>query len=247
MPERLKRVLSKWQSALAWNALFFENHDTERSVSKFGASGEQQTHSATMLATLLLTLKGSPFIYQGQEIGMENYPFRAIDEVQDESTRSIYRFLRRRKLPRWLAFRLAMMVCRDHARTPMQWDASKNAGFTTGTPWRPIHPDYEKVNVTAEKDDEDSIYNFYRALVRLRNGTPALQQGSVEILPAHDDVFAYRRQLDSTRYTVVANMGPKRRHYELPAGELMLSNYSVADMSSRSLQPYQTVVIRESA
>jgi oligo-1,6-glucosidase len=244
-PERLKRALTAWQQALPWNALFFENHDTGRSLNKFRLIGPYTTQGATMLATLLLTLRGIPFVYQGEEIGMENYPFTSIDEVQDPAAHGVYGTLRRYHVPKRLAFRFAMKVCRDHTRTLMQWDASRNAGFTTGIPWRPVHPNFKEVNVSAEKSDKGSVYEYYRSLLYLRNTTPALQDGTCTILPSAKDVFMYRREKNGEQYTILINMSPRRRRYHLSLdGECVLSNYPGGDRSQRLLCPYEVMIYK---
>lgn len=247
-PAFLKTALVKWQAALEWNTLFFENHDTERSLQKFRIAKPYQDKGAIMLATLLLTFKGVPFIYQGQEIGMENYPFRAIEEIQDVSTRTVYDLLCHYKLPRRLAFRLAMMLCRDHARTPMLWNASRGAGFTTGDhPWRPIHPRYKTVNVEVEDKDDASILAYYRKMIRFRNATPAFQDGGCVTISSPRDVFMYRRQKGDEAYVVIANMSARRRKYSpVPGASLMMGNYPTVD-NPAVLEPYEIRIVRELA
>lgn len=244
---KIKDILARWQSALTWNALFFENHDTKRSLNKFGISGRYQAKGATMLATILLTLRGVPFIYQGQEIGMENYPFRTIEEVQDVSSQSIYALLRQHKMPHWLSFRLAMIVCRDHARTPMQWDESEKAGFTTGTPWRPVHPNHEYANVATETKNPESIHTYYRQILGLRNTIPAFQYGEVKMIRARHNLFSYRRILEGDSYIVIVNMSAKaKNHVMFPGGAIVLSNYLDSSEQNR-LRPFEALIIHETA
>lgn len=244
-PKRLKKMLIKWQQALPWNALFFENHDTERSLNKFRLKGTYQKQGAMMLATLLLMLKGTPFIYQGEEIGMENYPFKSIAELQDTSSRSIYAVLRHYHMPRTWAFQIAMMVCRDHARTPMQWDPSDGAGFTSGIrPWRPINPNHATINVAAEKDDAGSLYNYYRNLINLRNSHTALRDGELIIIPASNNVLAFRRTDETTQYEIIINLSPKQQRYSLPEGEYVFGNYGDYSATRYTLRPYETIIIK---
>ena len=245
-PNLLKTALVKWQAALDWNTLFFENHDTERSLQKYRIAKPYQDKGAMMLATLLLTLKGVPFIYQGQELGMENYPFRTIEEIQDVSTRTVYDVLRHYKLPRRLAFRLAMMLCRDHARTPMQWNGSDGAGFSTSKhPWRLVNPHYKEVNVEVEQKDDASVLAYYRKLIHLRNASTVLQNGEVSMVVFQKDVFIYRRQDGSEAYTIIANMSPNRKR-SVPnlGGTAVMGNYLRAE-SSTELKPYEVIIVRE--
>jgi len=246
-PDNLKTALIKWQNALEWNTLFFENHDAARSLNRYEITGKHQIQGATMLATLLLTLKGTPFIYEGEEIGMENYPFKSIEEVEDVSPRNIYAVLRQKHLPRWLAFRLAMMVCRDHARTPMQWDATAGTGFTTSTqPWRPIHPNHVTTNVAAEMVDKGSIYSYYHELLRLRNHTAALQDGECTIILSEKDIFMYRREANGDVYTVIVNMGSKKRRCPtVKNAAYVMGNYPEANQHPEILRPYESIILRE--
>lgn len=249
-PERLKRALVKWQGTLEWNTLFFENHDTERSINRFHMEGKYREKGATMLATLLLTLKGIPFIYEGEEIGMQNYPYVRVSEVQDPVAHGVYDKLRRYHVPKILAFRLAMKMCRDHARTPMQWDATSGAGFTTSPhPWRPIHPRHAETNVAVEAVDKNSIYSYYHELLCLRNSTPALQDGTCTIIPSGKDIFMYRREKDGDSYTIIVNMGQKKRRCPVVAADTtyVLGNYSAAKGQAGILRPYESVIVRKTS
>lgn len=246
-PSTLKTALTKWQRALPWNTLFFENHDTERSLSKFEISEENRTKGATMLATLLLTLKGVPFIYQGEEIGMENYPFRTIEMVQDISTRSVYMLLRRHWVPPKLAFRVAMLLCRDHARTPMQWDSSLSAGFSTNAePWRPVHPRYKNVNVAIEQSDETSIYAYYRKLIAFRKQHEAFQDGECTLLPSSPHVMVFRREKGEQHYIVAVNLSSDEGKCPfISEGHVCAGNYEEPLAKLGQLRPYEAVIFAQ--
>ena len=204
----LKRVLHKWQTELngqGWNSLFWENHDLPRIVSRWGNDKEYREQSAMMLATVLFGLQGTPYIYQGQELGMTNVKF-ALEDYQDIEIRNMVK----EKLEEGVDLETIMAGVyakgRDNARTPMQWDASANAGFTTGKPWIKVNPNYVDINVAAQEADPNSILNYYRYLVALRKREDVIWNGNYEeILPERLDVIAYSRDNGEKKLTVVAN------------------------------------------
>ncbi len=247
-PKRMKAALMKWQQAIDWNALFFENHDQPRSISRFGAIGPRRDESAKMLATVLLTLRGSPFIYQGEEIAMTNYPFKTIDEVKDISARTVYTRLRGYGVLPIIARRLALNICRDHVRTPMQWSSGRNAGFSSAEEtWLPVNPSYTVINVALQETDESSIQSYYTKLIHVRNETEALQTGAIEFIDSHHEVLAYYRvgaEETSERVCVIVNLSKSPR--PTPScdtnGEVLASNYDMPP--GRVLRPYEAVVIK---
>ncbi|MFB6183490.1 MAG: alpha-glucosidase [Haloarculaceae archaeon] len=250
----LKAVITRWQNGLAeegWNSVFFENHDQPRSVSRFGDDGAYRYESATMLATLLLTLRGTPFIYQGQEIGMANRAFESLDDVHDVDTiRNVQQMLDSGLVESYDEVRdVVEHRTRDNARTPMQWDDAAHAGFTDGTPWIPVNGDFEAVNVERERADPDSVLSYYRDLVDLRHDRDVLVYGEYDLLvPDDEQVFAYTRTLDDERVLVILNYTDVctlvNLHLADETETLLASNYddtpeAVADFSMR---PYEARV-----
>ena len=185
-PDDLIKILTKWQTDLkgeGWNSIYFENHDQPRSLSRFGDEKEYGEQSAKLLATLLLTLKGTPYIYQGEEIGMTNCNLAAIHEYRDVDTLNFYRKAMREGMNENAAMRIIRYRSRDNARTPMQWNASPHAGFTAGSPWIGVNPNYTSVNVESEQGDPCSILSFYKKLIALRKSSLALVYGTFVRLP----------------------------------------------------------------
>jgi oligo-1,6-glucosidase len=204
-----------------WNTSFLTNHDKPRAVSHFGDdSPTWRVPSAKALATMMLTLRGTPFIYQGDELGMTNYPFRAIGEYDDISARNQWaENVASGKVKAEEFLPELARTSRDNSRTPMQWSAAPQGGFTTGKPWLAVNPNYATINAQAALADPTSVYHHYRRLLALRAKTPALVHGAYQdIDPAHPDVFAYTRVQGSERYLVVVNFGRKPLDYALPAG-----------------------------
>lgn len=245
---KLKRIIAAWQGAIDWNTLFLGNHDQPRVVSRFGDTGSEELwrRSAKCLATLMYLQRGTPFIYQGEELGMTNAPFETREQLRDVEELNLLALCESEAELAW-AWRGIKAKGRDNARTPMQWSTGKNAGFTTGEPWIMLNPNYTEINAEAEEHDPDSILNYYRALIALRNATPALLRGGWrELLPESGQVVAYARELEGEEYTVLCNLSGESA--ELPCalsefGELVLSNMP-ADPAAKALQPYQAQVLR---
>ena len=239
------RYLKKWQQNLPWNTVFFENHDGPRSVSRFGHDRTFHYASATMIATLNLTLRGTPFMYQGQEIGMTNVPFDSISQIHDVVSRSVHRMLTRFLVPDWLALKIVLIICRDHSRTPMHWDNSVNAGFTTGEPWLMINPNYVKINVAQNRNDTDSIWHFYQRLIALRNQTISLRTGEIQFLSLPKEFLAYDRIGKDGRYRIVVNLSQKTQALAIELdGDVMISNYQRKNLDSTFvIQPYEALVV----
>jgi oligo-1,6-glucosidase len=251
----LKRVITKWQTALAdsgWNALFWNNHDLPRAASKYGDPGRYRIESAKMLATTLHCLKGTPYVYQGEEIGMTNVRFDAIEEYRDIESLNLYRERTAAGVPHEAMMEGIFANGRDNARTPMQWDASGNAGFTRGTPWLKVNANHREINVAAALADPDSILHHYRRLVRLRKQRPVMVHGSYRPhLEEHPQVFAYERVLGEERIVVIANFSGEPVELDLPpalrnrAGECLVSNYApVHALHARlALAPYESFAL----
>lgn len=229
----LKASLGRWQTGLSdvgWNSLYWNNHDQPRVVSRFGDDGPRhRTRSAKMLATVLHLHRGTPYIYQGEELGMANAPLRTIEDFRDiESLNHYAQELRAGREPEDILPGLRAMG-RDNARTPMQWDASPQAGFTTGTPWLPVNPDHTGINAAAARSDPDSVLHHYRRLIALRHGEPAVVHGDFTmLLPDDERIYAFTRRHGSTTLLVAGNFTGETVDVALPDGwegaELVLGN-----------------------
>lgn len=242
-PDRFFACLTKWQNALPWNTVYFENHDQPRSVSRYGNDAEYHDQSAKALATLLLTLRGTPFLYEGEEIGMTNFDFPDMEKVRDVESINIWNMGKRLHLQYGLRWRMIKTKSRDNARTPMQWDDSINGGFSTGTPWLSVNGNYPRINVKRQEDDPSSVLAYYRQLIAFRNGSRVLQEGDFTELYRKNGVYAYRRACDGEALTVVISLAEGER--KNPAsGEVVCSNYGRETAPAR-LAPYEALVLRE--
>lgn len=242
-PDRFFACLTKWQNALPWNTVYFENHDQPRSVSRYGNDAEYHDQSAKALATLLLTLRGTPFLYEGEEIGMTNFDFPDMEKVRDVESINIWNMGKRLHLPYGLRWRMIKTKSRDNARTPMQWDDSINGGFSAGTPWLSVNGNYPRINVKRQEDDPSSVLAYYRQLIAFRNGSRVLQEGDFTELYRKNGVYAYRRACDGEALTVVISLAEGER--KNPAsGEVVYSNYGRETAPAR-LAPYEALVLRE--
>lgn len=242
-PDRFFACLTKWQNALPWNTVYFENHDQPRSVSRYGNDAEYHDQSAKALATLLLTLRGTPFLYEGEEIGMTNFDFPDMEKVRDVESINIWNMGKRLHLPYGLRWRMIKTKSRDNARTPMQWDDSINGGFSAGTPWLSVNGNYPRINVKRQEDDPGSVLSYYRQLIAFRNGSRVLQEGDFTELYRKNDVYAYRRACDGEALTIVISLAQGER--KNPAsGEVVYSNYGRETAPAR-LAPYEALVLRE--
>ncbi len=251
---KLKSVLSKWQYALSedgWNSLFWGNHDLPRAVSKYGDSTGYPSESAKMLATVLHLLKGTPFIYQGEEIGMTNVPFTKIDQYRDIETLNMHRLHMEAGLSPEEFIKGANDNARDNARTPMQWSAAPHGGFSSGVPWIEVNPNYTTINAEAAMTDERSVWNHYRQLIALRKAHPVIVYGLYQSwLDQHPDVFVYTRSLDHERLVVIANFTPREVSLTIPdelkmTGQCLISNYQPVDNLGPivELKPYEAFAI----
>lgn len=245
---KFKRVMAAWQGAIDWNTLFLGNHDQPRPVSRFGCTQTEELwkRSAKCLAALMYLQRGTPFIYQGEELGMTNAPFEKREQLRDVEELNLLDLCGSEAELEW-AWRGIKAKGRDNARTPMQWDAGEHAGFTTGEPWIMLNPNYTEINAAAQEEDPDSILNFYRALIALRSGSEVLRRGSWrELLPESAQVAAYVRQLGGEEFTVLCNLSaePAPLPFSLgERGEPVLANMP-ADAAARLLRPYEAVVLR---
>lgn len=247
----LKKLFQTWQEGMqahdGWNALFWCNHDQPRAVSRFGSDTTYWKESAEMLAVAIHFMRGTPYIYQGEELGMTNPHFTKIEQYRDVESRNYYRILREQGKTEAETLDIIAQRSRDDSRTPMQWDASANAGFTTGTPWIGIADNYKAINAAAQMDAPDSIRSFYKTLVALRKKMPVISAGKIKFLyPDNADLLAYRRYDGDTELLVLCNLREREIAKPLPVGwtdaEKLLGNYpDTAD----TLRPYECVVLKK--
>ncbi|SDC57384.1 glucan 1,6-alpha-glucosidase [Paenibacillus sp. CF095] len=242
----LKKVLSKWQTELkgdAWNSLFWNNHDLPRIVSRWGNDGEFRVESAKMLATLLHGMQGTPYIYQGEELGMTNVQY-AIEDYRDIELLNFYKERMGNGYPEQSVMESIYAKGRDNARTPMQWDTSDNAGFTQGEPWIKVNPNYKHIHAEESLNNPESIFHYYRKLIQLRKDHEVIVYGDYELIfPENPDVFAYTRTLNGSTILVVCNF--QGYTTELPlqeqltgSNQLLISNYT-GELSESKLRPYE--------
>ncbi len=240
-PDRFFKTITKWQNALDWNTVYLENHDQPRSVSRFGDDGEYHRQSAKALAILLLTLRGTAFMFEGQEIGMTNFDFPNMEKVRDVESLNIWRLTGRLHFPKGFRWKMIRLKSRDNARTPMQWSADKNGGFTSGTPWLSVNGNYPKINVENQLRDEDSVLWFYRRLIAFRNESDVLKRGSFKELYRKNGVYAYERQLNGEVLQVVINLTAKAKKSPL-SGEALFSSYD-GEAVEGELAPFEAAII----
>lgn len=248
-----KQVLTKWQEGLdgiGWNALYIENHDLIRAVSAMGDDGTLRKTSAKALGMMYFFMQGTPFIYQGQEIGMTNVQFEELTDYDDIQSVNRARQMMEEGTPREEAMNYIYASSRDNVRTPMQWNAQPEAGFTTGTPWLGVNPNYADINVAESLKDPNSIYHFYKEMIALRRDNEALIYGSYElVLPLHKQVYAYKRQGESETYLIVVNVFNDSAEVDLTPfdlKELVLTNYEVPNSLEKDIQlrPYEARLYR---
>ena len=259
---KLKKCLEKWQKELhgcGWNSLFWDNHDLPRIVSRWGNDKEYRVESAKMLATILHGMEGTPYVYQGEELGMTNVRFESIEQYQDIEIRNMYR----ERLEKGYAEKDIMESIyakgRDNARTPMQWDDTENAGFTTGTPWMEVNPNYTEINARSQLHDENSVFHYYKKLIQLRKENSIFVEGDFTLLlPEDENIFAYVREYEGRKLLVTANFTDKEvecpllKEWGVPVSEdgadksrdngvLLIHNYSDLP-SQQKLRPYEAMM-----
>lgn len=246
----LKSIFNYWQQGMhgkAWNALFWCNHDQPRIVSRFGDEGELRTTSAKMLAMLLHGMQGTPYIYQGEEIGMSNPNFSTIEEYRDVESLNAYAELKEKGVSEDLIIKILAQKSRDNSRTPVQWDGSKNAGFSTGSPWIDVARNYHEINVEQAIADKNSVFYTYQQLIALRKKLVVLTDGDYQdLLPQHPSVWAYQRTNATEKLTVVANLSAEKQVVTLDtSGQILLNNYQNVERRENEiwLQPYQALYL----
>lgn len=252
----LKKILTRWQKGLqdiAWNSLYWENHDQPRSVSRFGNdSDEYREISAKMLATCIHMMQGTPYVYQGEELGMTNCPFNTLDNFRDlESINAFHELTEQGKMTEEDMMAAIGYKGRDNARTPMQWDDSAYAGFSTANPWIMVNPNYTKINAKDQVNREDSVFKYYQKLIKLRHESELIVYGTYDLILDDDkDIYAYIRTLGDEKLIVYCNFSENTREVELPEeftnGKVLISNYSDAKANQKiTLRPYEAIVIQK--
>ncbi|MHB9142621.1 MAG: glycoside hydrolase family 13 protein [Paludibacter sp.] len=249
-----KRILTDWQNKLqgGWNSLFLNNHDQPRAVSRFGNDTVYRVESAKMLATMLHTLQGTPYIYQGEEIGMTNVRYSDIKDYRDIDTLNMYEEELRENQDYDQVMQAIYVRGRDNARTPMQWEDSAQAGFTSGFPWIKVNPNYQEINVKKTLQDENSIFYYYKKLISLRKEHPVFVYGDYHLLfPENEQIFAYIRKLEQSRLLVILNFFADKAFFSVPkelvfhSVQLLISNYKLdeaSDLQNIDLRPYEARV-----
>lgn len=252
----LKKIMYKWQlkHTKGWNTLFWDNHDLPRIVSHYGNDTTYRVESAKMFATLLHGMKGTPFIYQGEEIGMTNIHFDDISEYRDIETLNMYKERVEAGYSKEDIMKSIYIKSRDNGRTPMQWSKENNGGFTTGTPWIGVNPNYRDINVEDDLNNEDSVLHHYKKLIELRKKEKTFVYGDITpVLEDDREVFAYYRTYGKDKFLVICNFYGRDRIIEVPDMEktegnatIILSNYkdSGADLTKLRLRPYESVIYK---
>lgn len=245
----LKKNLFTWQREMekggGWNALFWYNHDQPRIVSRIGDEGKYRVKSAKMLATTIHGLEGTPYIYQGEEIGMTNAGFTDISQYRDIETLNYFNILKQEGKSEAEVYEILRRKSRDNSRTPMQWDDSANAGFTTGTPWIKVNPNYLMINAKQAMEDPDSIFYYYQKLIRLRKEQEIIVEGVFKgLLNDDENIYAYQRTLGDQKLIVACNFSAKEVAcdlFEQQNGEELISNYRFH--KDGVLKPYEARVV----
>ena len=245
---KLKKNLAKWQNELyncGWNSLFWDNHDLPRIVSRWGNDKEYRAESAKMLATILHGMQGTPYVYQGEELGMTNVRFEDISQYQDIEIRNMYRERLAKGYKEADIMESIYAKGRDNARTPMQWSAGKNAGFTEGTPWLGVNPNYTEINAEEELKNPDSVFHYYKKLIALRKEYEILTEGGFRLLLEEDEnVFVYEREYKGKKLLVAGNFTEKEVPCPLlkewEGAETLIHNYK--EEEGKVLRPYEAFI-----
>ncbi|MDT0161415.1 alpha-glucosidase [Bacillus sp. AG4(2022)] len=250
----LKKVLTRWQKGLekdGWNALFIENHDKPRVVSTWGNDQEFWRESATSMAAMYFLMQGTPFIYQGQEIGMTNVQFPSIDDYDDVAVKNLYKLKTEEGKSHQEIMEIIWASSRDNSRTPMQWNSTANAGFSSGSPWMKVNSNYTDINVEMQEKDEKSILSFYKKMITLKKANEVFTYGQYDLLLEDDkQIYAYRRTSEDDQVIVITNLSAKEAiftsDFALKPENLLLNNYPAAEAEGKSvtLKPYEARVYR---
>lgn len=248
-----KTILNRWQKKLenvGWNALFIENHDQPRRVSTWGDDKTYWYESATSHAIVYFLQQGTPFIYQGQEIGMTNYPFESIETFNDVAVVNEYNIVKAQNGDTSALLEKHKMENRDNSRTPMQWNQNKNAGFSDHQPWFPVNPNYQQINVAEQQDNPNSILNFYKAMIQLKKSDDVYTYGKFDLVDTtNEQVFAYTRTLDDKHILIVGNLTDQITSLNMPdymsnhSNHILLHNYKDRAINMNALRPFEAFVL----
>lgn len=243
-PKKLMKCLTKWQTGLNWNTCYFENHDQPRSVTRFTKGGEYRRISSKMLLGLLFSLRGTTFVYQGQEIGMTNGGFNSLNEIKDIESHNVDKMAKGLGIINPFRWKLIKKTTRDNARTPMQWDHSDKAGFTDGEPWLKLHPNHFSVNVQHDLSYTNGILYYFKKLNDYKHASPVLQDGSFKELYAGRKIYAFERALGDERLVAICNFSHKNARNPLTVGgDIEISNYHATSIP-KVLRPYEFLLIK---
>ena len=235
--QKFIKVIDKWERDVFWNTIYLENHDQPRSVSRFG-SNKYPVESAKLLATFLLTAKGTPFIFEGEEIGMTNFDYNSMEDIKDVESKNIYNLLTSLHFPKKLRWKMIKRTSRDNARTPMQWNSLENAGFSTGSPWLKVNDNYNEINVSASEQNAFSVLNCYRNLISFRSKSEDLLAGDYKLLLNNKHIAAYKRG----NLIIILNHSDKKCKTDFK-GNLIFSTYDRKDFDG-SFDPWEAVIIK---
>ena len=248
----LKKVLARWQTELddqGWNSLFWNNHDLPRIISRWGNDKEYRVQSGKMFAILLHMLKGTPYIYQGEEIGMTNKPIKDFSDISDIESRNMYLQRIDEGYKKEDIIKSINTKGRDNARTPIQWDETEHAGFTTGTPWLGVNPNYKSINVKDALADKNSLFYTYKKLIQLRKDNPIMIWGDFKLLDTPDEIFAFEREYQDETWLIVNNFSNNKHKLQLAdvnVGETIIQNYDhrITDVSDLELNPWESFAVK---
>ncbi|SDB32966.1 oligo-1,6-glucosidase [Pseudobutyrivibrio sp. YE44] len=242
-PYKLVKVLDKWQNALETPSNYLENHDNIRSVNHFGNTKEYWEKSAKLLCGLNLSLRGIPFIYEGEEIGMTNGDFRGLRDIRDIESYSINQSLKKMFLGHSLRRKIILRTSRDNARTPVQWDSSENAGFTEGSPWLKINENKSYINVKRELEDENSILSFYKKMIDFRKNSKGLSEGTYRRVASPNDVYIFTRESQEERLYIYCNLSSYNKNVEFYGDRIIFGNYDEDEQILNCLKPYEYRIV----
>lgn len=245
-PKKLMRTLDKWQQKIQWNAWYFENHDQPRFVSRFTDGEKYRCACSTMMAGLQMTLRGTPYLHEGQEIGMVNGDFQNLDEIQDVESHTVWAMAKKLGIPKGIRWKMIRRTSRDNGRTPMQWSDEENAGFTTGTPWLKINRNYRYVNAARELEDERGVRAFWKYMIGLRKSEPALGDGAYCPVYMKRNIYAFERVAEGKRLLTICNLSARkvRLPKHLAAWKNVLaSNYD--HLGEKHLEPFEFRLMQE--
>ncbi len=244
--KKLMNTLTEWHTGLYWNTVYFENHDQPRFISRFNDSENFRAECSKMMAGLIMTLRGTPFIYEGQEIGMTNGDFASLDEIMDIESHNIYAMAKKLGIPKGMRWKMIKHASRDHARTPVQWSSEDNAGFTDGTPWLKINSNYKEVSAEKDKENKDGVFAFWKKMTELRKTNEILCSGAFVPVCRSRAIYAFERELNGQKLLSVFNMTGKK--VNLPKklrmrGNILADNYT--SCSEKHLLPFEFRLIDE--